>query len=641
MSLRSTTGCSTCKTKRKKCDETKPKCLKCVQKGLNCEYQYVEPTGRGTRIRTKPAPRPPSEQAKLLAKQQASLKEASELVNVAEGLETPAELFEPSLAPPIEATVPPDTDWSALLYEPVAIPSLGSVSTQVVLSPPMAPPDLPLPRILTSGQASLFDALFSLDKDGSAWRVDDRSNSALLTSSNEHMSDQPRPIVHPPLDLVPDTDTSEYEDDEDDQGPGEVFYQTPIVLDRTVDSNLLVFVLHSYAQFMPLVIFDPLKAGSRTKHTVVNRFLGSEISRSRVLLISEVARRLSKSPNLDERGEKMLLSLGEQVWGNVMSYQTQVWPPSEDERKRANAALVHIVEALNIHAITAPLGSILSLLRSAAPVFLCACPPPHPPHMADLLLTIRDDIVLGHFAVCDVVTSVVTGRPLLCRYHVPWSLELCNEFTKDENLGLRWLFGIPDQFVMLFAYMDGLWKDAKASGTTVDLDIIQRIEEDIGNIDILPCRTSDSSLAIGRMVVQECWRQVVFVYLYMASWRTQRFVIAILTYPKVLCEANALDHRVKKAQKGFMKLLKATKPRRNPDVFTIMPMIIAGAVTTKSTHRQIIISRFLSMPEFANPGVAGNDLLRMLEDIWARTNMEGRPARWEDLREACQRVIGI
>ncbi|QRW18614.1 Fungal Zn(2)-Cys(6) binuclear cluster domain [Rhizoctonia solani] len=243
MSLRSTTGCSTCKTKRKKCDETKPKCLKCVQKGLNCEYQYVEPTGRGTRIRTKPAPRPPSEQAKLLAKQQASLKEASELVNVAEGLETPAELFEPSLAPPLRLRYPP----------------IRTGARSFILSPPMAPQYSPLPRILTSGQASLFDALFSLDKDGSAWRVDDRSNSALLTSSNEHMSDQSRPTVHPPLDLVPDTDTSEYEDDEDDRGPGEAFCQSPIVLDRTVDSNLLVFVLHSYAQLMPLVIFDPLK----------------------------------------------------------------------------------------------------------------------------------------------------------------------------------------------------------------------------------------------------------------------------------------------------------------------------------------------------------------------------------------------
>jgi hypothetical protein len=63
----------------------------------------------------------------------------------------------------------------------------------------------------------------------------------------------------------------------------------------------------------------------------------------------------------------------------------------------------------------APLAYTLRILQLAAPVFLCAFPPPYPPHLPDILLTIRDDIILEHFAVSDVVTSIMTGRPLLCQ----------------------------------------------------------------------------------------------------------------------------------------------------------------------------------------------------------------------------------
>jgi hypothetical protein len=66
-----------------------------------------------------------------------------------------------------------------------------------------------------------------------------------------------------------------------------------------------------------------------------------------------------------------------------------------------------------------------------------------------------------------------------------------------------------------------------------------------------------------------------------------------------------------------------------------------GVATTRSSHRQIITSRILSRPEFTNPNTAGNDYLRMLEDIWARTQVEGRAAQWKDLREACRRVTGV
>ncbi|CAE6409199.1 unnamed protein product, partial [Rhizoctonia solani] len=69
ISRRSTTGCTPCKTKRKKCSETKPQCQRCLVSGTPCLYEYVEYPGNGKRgaKRTKPALRSTRE---LLARTQ-------------------------------------------------------------------------------------------------------------------------------------------------------------------------------------------------------------------------------------------------------------------------------------------------------------------------------------------------------------------------------------------------------------------------------------------------------------------------------------------------------------------------------------------------------------------------------------------
>jgi hypothetical protein len=175
----------------------------------------------------------------------------------------------------------------------------------------------------------------------------------------------------------------------------------------------------------------------------------------------------------------------------------------------------------------------------AAPVFLSACPPPHPPHVASIILGTR--INLKNFLVVDVVSGVTTGLPLSCRsvsvcpfpdtldgelflirdrYHVPWSLELCELFAKTEDQGVQWVLGVPDQYILLFAYIDSLVEEAKATGKTVDPQIIAQLEYDLPNIVILPCQSTDPSLTIRRMVVQKCWREAALIYFYMVGLYT-------------------------------------------------------------------------------------------------------------------------
>ncbi|CAE6438146.1 hypothetical protein ACGC1H_001984 [Rhizoctonia solani] len=630
MSIRSTTGCYACKTRRKKCDEIKPKCLRCMKSRIDCEYSYLPTTGRSTKQRTKPAPRPASEHGKKLEKQKLN-STTLEPTNVSEAPSTHVGLFDYPLAPSLDISLPLDTDWEAALHLPATMPYpleiRGFLPPSVVSQQPLALPT----ANLTSAQASLFNALFSLGEANCLQQSNFPSTHALIHSTSRVEQTSPTPHLYDLTScsrhaLISDSQLYEYEepgDDEDLEGVKKIFCQTPLGLDRTVDSNSLPFVLQSFAQWFPLAVFDPLKIIHAAKDAIISQFSQSPTAHSRLLLISELMNMLTKSWTLDERGKRRLQLLRGEIRQNVTGYQAQRWPVSEEERQRANTALDHTLELISIQVVTSPLSATLHLLQSAAPVFLSACPPPHPPHLSEILL--EPGINLRNFAAADITTSVTTGKPLLCRYHIPWSLELCDDFMKKrENQGLQWLLGIPDEFIMLFGYMTGLKQDSEATGTPVSARIVENIEEDMKAIKILPCESRDPSLVIGRMVVQECWREAVFIYLYMA-----------------LCGAHALDPRVEKAQKGFMKLLNGIRPGRNPDAFLVIQMLIAGMATTKISHRQVIRSRILGLPECANPNTAGNDSLLMLEDVWTRTELAGRAARWQDLREACRRITGI
>ncbi|KAF8729315.1 hypothetical protein RHS02_07837, partial [Rhizoctonia solani] len=629
MSLRSTTGCCKCKAKRKKCDETKPKCIRCTKRGEECEYDYIETSTN--RKRTRPAPRPASEIANKAIEHIYDFIRAEEYVNASTTPNGLTRIFDHSPVPLSDSALSSDASWEPTFYQstlPITLPFSNAPTTRATNSSPLVCQQLVESKQLTQSQASLLDALLSLGETNSP-EQNIPSNSILTIYSAPTPvsycslpgplgSNSYRPIASA---HTPRIDNHE-EDDKDIEGIGQIICRTPARLDPMVDSNSLMFVLHSYSQWMSLAVFDPLKAATKTYEDITSRFSECPTTRRRLVLVSGVMSKLIKSWSLDEVGKRMLSSLRDQIWQNVRGYRVQQLPSSE-ERKRATTALDQVIELLSIHVVASPLAYTLRLLQSAAPVFLSACIPNHPPNMLEILL--EAELNLRYFVAADVATSITTGRPLLCRYYIPWSLELCNEFTQRRGAqGTRWMVGLPDQLIMLFAYMNGLREDAIAAGTRVDPKIVEQIEEDMKNMVIPPWEGKDPSLAIGRLVVQECWREAVFIYLYMA-----------------VCGADALDPRVEKAQRGFMKLAKAIKPGRNPDVFLATPMIIVGVATTKSRHRQTITSRILSLPEFTNPNAAMNNSLLMLNDIWARTEAEVRAAQWEDLREACRRVTGI
>ncbi|ELU40966.1 hypothetical protein AG1IA_05003 [Rhizoctonia solani AG-1 IA] len=525
--------------KRKKCDETKPKyirwvltvpksirlikkLLRCTKRGEECEYDYIKTSTN--KKRTRPAPRPASEIANKAIEHISDFIRAEEYVNATTTPNGLTRIFDHSPVPLSDSALSSDASWEPTFYQstlPITLPFSNARTTRATDSSPLVCQQLVESKQLTQSQASLLDALLSLgDTNSPEQNIPSNSTLTIYSAptpvsycslSGPLGSNSYRPIASA---HIPRIDKHE-EDERDIEGIGQIICRTPARLDPMIDSNSLMFVLHSYSQWMSLAVFDPLKAATKTYEDITSRFSECPTTRRRLVLVSEVMRKLIKSWSLDAAGKEMLSSLRDQIWQNVRGYRVQQLPSSE-ERKRATTALDQVIEVFDI----GPRPSLSTLMGGRG----------HEYHNGQ--------------------TAFMQRRGN--RYYIPWSLELCNEFTQRRGAqGTRWMVGLPDQLIMLFAYMNGLREDAIAAGTRVDPKIVEQIEEDMKNMVIPPWEGKDPSLAIGRLVVQECWREAV-------------------------CGADALDPRVEKAQRGFMKLAKAIKPGRNPDVFLATPMIIVS-----------------------------------------------------------------
>ncbi|KAH7345546.1 hypothetical protein B0J17DRAFT_713105 [Rhizoctonia solani] len=165
---RSSTGCLTCKCRRKKCDETKPKCVRCQKSGLECPgYIYIQGKNKKTKPpRTLPAPR----EKKPKAQGQRPNVEAPELSSTFtpgdnETWSMDLSNFIPSQIESLEGldswprSVLDDSFMGPHFMSNDIVDQCWAASTSSIILP--SPPASDSPP-MTSGQASLLNALFSL-----------------------------------------------------------------------------------------------------------------------------------------------------------------------------------------------------------------------------------------------------------------------------------------------------------------------------------------------------------------------------------------------------------------------------------------------------------------------------------------------
>ncbi|KAG8708213.1 hypothetical protein FRC11_006678, partial [Ceratobasidium sp. 423] len=456
---------------------------------------------------------------------------------------------------------------------------------------------------------------------------------SLPTSSNLVWPPSTVPLVH---DTIPATRAAgsssqvfasidldeDLNDDEDPERVGLILYGAPTV-DKNAKDNSLPFVLYCYSQWVLVALFEPLKVMPMIREQVIAHF-SSEGTRTRTILLANVMDMFAKNFAIDGTRKAILSRLvsDAQQAGAAFIGALPSYVPALD-RQNAIRTLDNMLEILTLQLRTQSTFECIKSLKYTAPVFRRACPGllTQPINLPNILLDLSPN--LRHFATVDIIMSVVTGLPTCFRYEVPFSPKLCEKIYQWQlqgNYGLQWFYGLPDQFLILIAWINTL---ADIPGSDTDSELVASIERQLPGIKIAMDRSGDPSLRIRRMAVLEAWRFTILIYLYM-----------------VLCRANAYDARVVCAQKGFMQFMRGVKPGRSTDAYLFTSMVVAGVATVEERDQDTLRQRILSVRECAEKGTILNDIVLRLVDLWARTRDEGRAALWSDWGVVTSRFMG-
>ncbi|CEL61382.1 hypothetical protein RSOLAG1IB_09985 [Rhizoctonia solani AG-1 IB] len=623
--LRSGTGCLTCKCRRKKCDETKPTCLRCKKSGLDCPgYIYIQNKNKRTkRLRTLPAPREkkakePSQDADKASIDPVTTDQSAPILSQGETspIESSNNLLDLTSVPNLM-----DSFGNSNLWKQTDLAHLGNENTfddcSFVSRADQQPWVWPtntgassLPNAssssMTSGQASLIDALFSLADT-------DNSNAALLSHTSSS---------HSTLSTwtSPNTEHEEFSsDDEDPEGACRMICR-PLALDKNVESNALPFVLQNYAPWVHRMAFEPLKVASVVRNFVAKQFEASQESRWTLTLLANIGGRLGGGAIFGDTDLSMISTLQTQMrrqLADVKSIGDDKIP-----RNLSVRTLDATLETIVVHLFTSPACEWLTLMREAAPVFrqLCSEPPGLPINLPGLLR--QPDVCLRHYAQLDILCATVMDIPMLFRYDcTPQNVQhVCESVMEIQgDSGAHWLHGTPDRFVAMFAKINAMRED----GWMPTPEIVAVFERGIQEFQPIYSHSCDSFLSATRILVQECWRQVAYIYLYMG-----------------LCGDSSNVPRVRRAFKQFMKLVNSTKPGHMPDEFLIMNFILSAPAAEKQRDREVIRRRMQGL-KVNGPIHGADDCANIIESYWADADTEGRPVLWSDISKARIRVLGM
>ncbi|KAH7345528.1 hypothetical protein B0J17DRAFT_640219 [Rhizoctonia solani] len=288
-----------------------------------------------------------------------------------------------------------------------------------------------------------------------------------------------------------------------------------LVLDKTAESNALPFVLQGYAAWIGRMAFDPMKMTGIARNFVFNHFGDGDQSRWIIGLLANIGSKVGSVELVEGQHNPMLAALQVAVRQRIGATNSLDNPETAELIKALDCA----VEAMLVHFYASPVDQAMTLRHEAAPIFRRLCPEP-PGAPIDIHALLNHPLgCLWHYAEMDIIFSVVSDMPTLFRYKVaiPGS-QLPNPYRSVPAVQgdgiIQWMHGVPNQLILLFAYIKTMQHD----GIAPNEEVIASFEREIREMQPFTGSSSEPFLTIMRSLVQECWRQVAYVYLYMVSW---------------------------------------------------------------------------------------------------------------------------
>lgn len=628
-SLRSRTGCLTCKNRRKKCDEGRPRCERCVRGGFEClGYEHNR--------RTTNVPTPASstespgsnDPIQTTVTNDFDMSEGLDLVGSLDAtLSTPG--AGPSSAADIQApTLNLQNDFPNLASGSGSLPSptgtgltgfqnlLDSFSQSqangISLDGLMPNTGLDSADLfggfggllgLGTGSASSFGQSVPYAHIENATDADPGPSTSTLPSDaafNELgaeliASHQVVPRPHEGLLLADDE-----EDDIDPEGLLAEVEQSMRMI-KLGGGEHINELYDFYLMFFSRLVFEPVRIYQNLASVLLERFQTSEVMRISMLSIAFLYRSLydkAASPAaLQAHADELHSRASKQL---QLDIQNPGLPPA--------VKLSGLMEVLFYEYSSGGCESYYRLLEQAKPYVQSLIGG----NVVDFMsLRGKETFDIRVFAWCDILSAMALSRPTLITYETniePLLVvdgEEANTIPIDDDVGLEWMVGCPNVMIVLMARISAL-RDLAVPREEKQAQA-DDIERAIRAWRARPSPTSNSFLKVVRMSAQEIWRHAMILFLYHA-----------------IHKVGPLHRAVKDAVRQIISLAQTIPAGRNPDIFLPVPYFLAGAVSISRKDRMFLRTRLLGCGKER----ALLELVAVLDSVWKEMDTTGNSVDW-------------
>ncbi|QRV78230.1 Fungal Zn(2)-Cys(6) binuclear cluster domain [Ceratobasidium sp. AG-Ba] len=564
---RSKTGCLTCKNRRKKCDETRPACERCETAKMEClGYSYLDNpiqrarkprTSRGTLVMSHSLPVEAightgmsgstgcegvhshpgcgSPRVDVDAVQHQITADLRTTVPDFIAVDNPIDAFDETLLP-----LDTQTDITAALFSWLS--PTPTLSSYVQFPSDIYTPGHVLPSFTdatpSSRRAPQLSEVYSHDVEvmfarqvpyHPAWPITGslETRAAIASGFNTYIG----PFVHNGGSMVINNVSSgelsagDQDEDGDEDAEGVMEIITPeLALDRDVTSNSLPFILSSCifsaAFFFPALtkfldlkammrsLFEPMIKAHGTRDFLIQRCTTSDDLRYTATLLATVADLLSKKASLSAENVSAVTIVENYLWGHLALVTSRLQSEPKVYANDAFMVIRHMHEMMIIQSLFGSMTFHVKMLGQIASTYQLTHAQARGTSVHLQSTIFHPNPELRHIAATDILLSLSSCRPMIFHYDTTMS-----NLEYDVNrTGMQWKTGLPDYFLVLLAQMNTLRQDYAPN---IDYYLIDSLNSQIASFEPNIERTPDSYLYIARLMIQECWRQFMYIYLYM------------------------------------------------------------------------------------------------------------------------------
>ncbi|GAB1520304.1 hypothetical protein RhiTH_003378 [Rhizoctonia solani] len=217
---------------------------------------------------------------------------------------------------------------------------------------------------------------------------------------------------------------------------------------------------------------------------------------------------------------------------------------------------------------------------------------------------------IKRFIIYDMATGFLLGVPPLLEY---------DYYGKCDPVshGSEWIHGVPAPLVEIISQINS-WR----AGFKVPLDDWRVLESRVmaWKVQPLPIEDGDSRMNVARLAIQEGWRHVVLIYIYMNG--------AERTYQGI-CGVSSHDSRVQASIAQIIQLegIVAGLPI---SIHMLMHYVVAGMGARYEQQRSIIRQKLVSFKGKGAWLFQGPEFTQILDHLWHGAGAGGAPVMWDD-----------